>query len=101
MITFRASWLMVKYQSSVPNLLVNTPRSPDTVNGSATLPRERQRRGHSDVGNIYDHETQIQLMVQRHFLGKDRGGVTWMLVISMSMRHYSWINMRKGITSVL
>jgi hypothetical protein len=56
MITLRASWLMVKYQSSVPNLLVNTPRPPDSINGSAASPRERQR-GHSDVGSIYDHET--------------------------------------------
>jgi len=64
MITLRASWLAVKYQSGIPMQLTNTPRSPESVNDSAGSPIGRQR-GTSDIGSVYDHETLLSDKYER------------------------------------
>jgi len=64
MITLRASWLTVQYQNNFPIQLMNTHRSPGSVNDSAASPMRRQR-GNSDIGSVYDHETLLSDKYER------------------------------------
>ena len=55
MITLRASWLTIQYQTSFPILSLDTPRSPGSVIDSVS--QRGRPRGNSDIGSVTDHET--------------------------------------------